>query len=69
MRKEERQEYIMYLENKYDLLMRIKEERNISYGEIAYIEGLNKKGLNDLEEEINEELLRIYDLLKEEYGE
>lgn len=69
MRKEERQEYIMYLENRYDLLMRIKEERNISYGEIAYIEGLNKKGLNDLEEEINEELLRIYDLLKEEYGE
>ena len=65
----EKQEYIIYLENKYDLLMNIKEERGISYGEIAYIESLDKKGLEDLEDEIQKELLRIYDLLKAEYGE
>lgn len=65
MKKQERQEYIMYLENLYDTLMNIKEERNISYGEIAYIESLNKKGLKDLEEEIQEELERIYNIVKE----
>lgn len=65
MKKQERQEYIMHLENLYDTLMNIKEERNISYGEIAYIESLNKKGLKDLEEEIFEELERIYNIVKE----
>lgn len=69
MKKQEKQEYLMYVEDRYDLLMNIKEERGISYGEITYIEGLNKKELKDFEEETEEELLRIYDLLKNEYGE
>jgi len=65
MSKQEKQEYIMYLENLYDTLMNIKEERNISYGEIAYIESLDKKGLEDLENEIIEELERIKNIVKD----
>lgn len=65
--KEEKQEYIMYVENQYDLLMNIKEERNISYGELYYIENLKLKDLKDLDKEINDELLRITKLL-EDYG-
>ena len=63
--KEEKQEYIMYVENQYDLLMNIKEERNISYGELSYIENLKLKELKDLDKEINDELLRITKLLED----
>lgn len=63
--KEEKQEYIMYVENQYDLLMNIKEERNISYGELSYIENLKLKELKNLDKEINDELLRITKLLEE----
>lgn len=65
MNKQKKQEYIMYVEKLYDALMSVKEERGISYGEMAYVESLNKKGLKDLEEEIFEELERIYDIIKE----
>lgn len=63
--KEEKQEYIMYVENQYDLLMNIKEERGISYGELYYIENLKLKDLKDLDKEINDELLRITKLLED----
>lgn len=59
MKKQEKQEYIMHVQNLYDMLMNIKEERDISYGELAYIEKLKKKQLEDFEAEIYEELERI----------
>lgn len=65
MKKQEKQEYIMHVENLYDTLMNIKEERGISYGEIAYVESLKKKELEELEEEIIEELERIKEIVND----
>lgn len=65
MSKQEKQEYIMHIENLYDALMNIKEERGISYGEIAYVESLKKKELEELEEEIIEELERIKEIVND----
>ena len=66
MKKQERQEYNMMVENKYDLLVRLQEDRNISYGELAYVENCSLKELKDLEEEIDNELERITKIVKEE---
>lgn len=63
MSKQEKQEYIMHVENLYDALVNIQEQRNISYGEIAYVESLKKKELEELEEEIIEELERIKEIV------
>ena len=65
MKKQEKQEYIMHIENLYDTLMNIKEERGISYGEIYHIENLKMKELKDLENEIYEELERIIEIVKD----
>ena len=65
MNKEEKQEYIMHIESLYDTLMNIKEERDISYGEIAHIESLGMKQLQDMENEIYEELERIKKIIEE----
>ena len=65
MKKRELEEYRLMVSNDYDLLVRIQENRGLSLGEIAYIEELNYKGLKDLEEEINEEIERIINVLKE----
>lgn len=56
MTKTERQEYIMYVQSMYDEYLMKTENRNMSYGELAYIEGLKKKELDNLLEEILEEL-------------
>ena len=66
MKKQERQEYNMMVENKYDLLVRLQEDRGISLGEIAYVEDCNLKDLKGLEEEIDTELERIAKIVKEE---
>lgn len=50
---------------RYDEYLMATEGRGISYGEIAYIEGLGKKELNALYEEACEELDKQRD--KEEY--
>ena len=65
MKKQERQEYNMYVENMYDLLVRIQENRGISYGELAYVENCTLKELKDLEAEIDTELERIAKIVKE----
>ena len=65
MKKQERQEYVMHIENLYDILMNIKEERNISYGELYYVENLKMKELRELENELNEELERIINIVKD----
>ena len=66
---ENREEYIMYIQNKYNDLMSVKEERNISYGELYHIENLSDKELKDLEEEIDDEFERIIDIVKDYQGE
>ena len=65
MSKQEKQEYIMHIENLYDTLMNIKEERGISYGELYHIENLKMKELKDLENELYEELERIKEIVND----
>lgn len=49
------EEYILYIQNKYDEYLMKTENRNISYGELAYIQNLDEKELKELEEELEEE--------------
>lgn len=49
-----RDEFVEEVIEVYDEYIREKEGRGISYGEIAYIDGLKKKELNNLYEEICE---------------
>lgn len=65
MKKRELEDYRLFVSNDYDLLVRIQENRGLSYGELAYIEELDYKGLKDLEEEIGTEIERIINCLKE----
>ena len=65
MNKQEKEEYRMYVENLYDTMMNIKEERGISYGELYHIQNLKLKELKELEEELNEEMQRIIDIVKD----
>lgn len=53
---EEREEYIMYIQNLYNEWIEKEENRNISYGELAYIQDLNDKDLKDMEQELLQEL-------------
>ena len=48
-------EYRQEVQMAYDEYLYETEGRGISYGEIAHIEGLNKKELDELYKEINEE--------------
>lgn len=48
------EEYLMFIESIYDEYLQKTENRNISYGEMAYIQDLDEQGLKDLEEEILE---------------
>ena len=50
------EEYILEIERLYDEWMQQKENRGISYGEIAYIQNLEEDELNDLEEELLKEI-------------
>lgn len=56
MTKQERQEYIMQIQNMYDEYLMKTKKRGISYGEIAYIQDLKKKDLDALYNELYEEL-------------
>ena len=52
---EQLEEYKIEVQRAYDEYLYNTEGRGISYGEIAYIEGLNEQELNDLYNEINEQ--------------
>lgn len=65
MRKQELMEYRLQVENEYDILVRIQEDRDISYGEIAYVESLKKKQLEEFEKELFNEFDRIINILEE----
>lgn len=58
-----KEESIMYVQNLYDAVVNIQENRGISYGEIVYIQNLNKKELYKLENELLNELQRIYEIV------
>ena len=49
-------DYILYVQSKYDNYLMKTEKRGASYGELVYIQNLNEKELEELEEEICEEL-------------
>lgn len=49
-------EYVLWVQSKYDEYLMKTEKRGISYGELAYIQNLSEKELQDLEEEIDNEL-------------
>lgn len=49
-------EYMLNIQSKYDEYLMKTENRGISYGELAYIQSLDKKGLKELEEELDKEL-------------
>ena len=56
MNKKELEEYRLYVQQRYDEYLQATEKRGASWGEIAHIEGLGKKELDDLCSEIDEEL-------------
>lgn len=56
MKKEELDEYKSYIQARYDEYLMKTEKRGASYGEIAYIDGLNKKELDDFCAELDAEL-------------
>lgn len=49
-----REEYVMQVCNAYDEYLMQTENRGISYGELAYIQSLDQKELDELYEEILE---------------
>lgn len=56
MTKQEKMEYNLHIQMLYDEWLMKTEKRGISYGEIAYMQGLSKKELNDLETALVKEL-------------
>lgn len=59
MKKAERAEFNMVVENTYDELMMKTEGRGISWGEVAYIEGLSLKDARALLAECETELEKV----------
>lgn len=49
-------EYRLEITSKYDEWLEKTEGRGASYGELAYIEGLDEQGLADMESELDREL-------------
>lgn len=56
MNKQEKNDYILEIESLYDEYLQKTENRGISYGEIAYIQGLKKKDLDSLYVELLDEI-------------
>lgn len=49
-------EYLLYIQSLYDKYLIKTENRNISYGEIYWIQNLRKNELTNLENELSEVL-------------
>ena len=49
-------EYLLYIQSLYDKYLGKTENRNISYGEIYWIQNLSKNELANLENELSEVL-------------
>ena len=54
MNKEQLEELQIETQSRYDNYLYETEGRGISYGEVAYIQGLNEKELNEFNEELDE---------------
>ena len=50
------EEYRLHVQSKYDEYLMKTENRGISYGELAYIQNLTEKELEELEIELDEKL-------------
>lgn len=59
MSKEELEEYRLYVQSRYDEYLQATEKRGASWGEVAYIEGLSEKELDDMCAELDEELKKL----------
>lgn len=64
----ELEELKLEVQRLYNIVVDAQEDRCISYGELAYIENLDEKKLNDMYEECYEELKRIKDVVCYELG-
>ena len=53
---EEKEEYLLEVVNKYDEYLQKTENRDISYGELAYLQSLSKGQLKEFEKELDKEL-------------
>lgn len=54
--KEEINEYLLEVQSKYDEYLMKTENRGISYGELAYLQSLDKEQLEEFEKELDKEL-------------
>lgn len=59
MSKEELEEYRLYLQSRYDEYIQATEKRGASWGEVAYIEGLSEKELDDMCAELDDKLKQL----------
>lgn len=59
MSKEELEEYRLYVQSRYDEYIQATEKRGASWGEVAYIEGLSEKELDNMCAELDEELKKL----------
>lgn len=57
--KQEKQEYIMEVQRKYDEYLYLTEKRNISYGELLYIQELKTRNLREFGKELDNELEKL----------
>lgn len=49
-------EYVLWVQSKYDEYLMKTEKRGISYGELVHIQNLSEKELKELEKEIDKAL-------------
>ena len=56
MNRNQIKEYLLEVQSKYDEYLMKTENRGISYGELAYLQGLSKEQLEEFEKELDEEL-------------
>lgn len=54
--REELNEYLLEVVNKYDEYLQKTENRGMSYGELAYLQDLSREQLEEFEKELDKEL-------------
>lgn len=50
-------DYLLEIQSKYDRYLQKTENRDISYGELAYLQNLSREQLEEFEKELDKELL------------
>ena len=53
----ENEEYLFYVQSKYDEYLQKTENRGMSYGELAYLQDLSREQLEEFEKELDKEEL------------